>query len=200
MLDRSLFTKFIRRTPSPSAVFTPPILPLPTINGQPPVLLVFDYTEMAVDLAYERRFVAGGPLVCGTTRETTLYWVPRLTPVFAVTDGNIVYARKHSGGGHTIVVDHLNDWLTVYAGLEHMFVPHSDRMPRYDTPLKGGDMLGYVGSNKPGVVKPLHFELWKRNRQQAYDQIDPLRFMRRWRQVDWADSRLERELGPPRTG
>jgi hypothetical protein len=190
MFGRSLFSTLIRRTPSPSAVFTPPILPLPTINGESPVLLVFDFTDMAIDLAYQRNFVPGGPLVRSATRETPLYWVPRLTPVFAVTDGNIVYARKHSTGDHTIVVDHLNDWLTVYSGLEHMFVPHSDRMPRYDTPLKGGDMLGYVGSSKPGELKPLHFELWKRNRQHAYDQVDPIRFMRRWRQLDWADARL----------
>jgi hypothetical protein len=200
MTTRALFSTFIRRTPSPSAVFTPPMLPLPTINGQPPVLLVFDYTEMAVDLAYERQFAPGGPLVRGATRDSTHYWVPRLTPVFTVTDGSIVYARKHASGDHTIIVDHQNDWLTVYAGLEHMFVPHSDRMPRYETPLKCGDMLGYVGSNKPNVVKPLHFELWKRNRQHAYDQVDPLRFMRRWRQVDWSDARLERQLGPSHTG
>src|SRR6185295_14300399 len=145
MLDRKLFETLARRHPSPAPVATPPVLPLPTINTQPPVLLVFDYTEMAIDLAYERHFIPGGPLVRGTTRESTLYWIPRLTPVFVVSDGSIVYARKHSGGDHTIVVDHHNDWLTVYAGLEHMFVPHSERMPRYETPLEAGTMLGYAG-------------------------------------------------------
>jgi hypothetical protein len=127
----------------------------------------------------------------------THYVVPRLPPVFVVTDGSIVYARKQPRGDNTIVVDHGNDWLTVYAGLEHMFVPHSDRMPRYDTPLKGGNMLGYVGSSKE--FKPLHFELWKRSHRHTYDQVDPIRFMRRWRQIDWSDTRLERELGPPHT-
>ena len=193
MLARTLFQTFARRKPSP--VFTPPTLPLPTINGQPPVLLVFDYTELSIDLAFERHFVPGGPLVRSATPESQHYFVPRLTPVFVVTDGSIVYAREQESGDHTIVVDHGNDWLTVYAGLEHMFVAHSDRMPRYETPLKGGDMLGYVGSSKE--FKPLHFELWKRNRLHAYDQVDPIRFMRRWRQIEWADARLERQLGPP---
>jgi hypothetical protein len=52
------------------------------------VLLVFDHTEMAIDLAYERHYLPGGPVVHAATRETTLYWIPRLTPVFVVSDGN----------------------------------------------------------------------------------------------------------------
>ena len=191
MLVRTLFNAVARRRPSAAPVVPPAMLPLPTINGQPPVLLVFDYTEMAVDLAYERDFVPGGPVVRGATRETNDYFIPRLTPVFVVTDGSIVYARKHAAGDHTIVVDHHNDWLTVYSGIRHMFVPHSDRMPRYETPLKAGDMLGFVGSRD---FKPLHFELWRRNRDHTYDQIDPLLFMRRWRQIDWSDARLQRQL------
>ena len=193
MLDRQLFTSLVRRQPGPEPVRKPPVFPLPAINDQPPVLLVFDHTEMAIDLAYERHHVSGGPVVRPATRETTLYWVPRLTPVFVVSDGNVVYARQHPTGGHTIIVDHRNGWLTLYRGLEHMFVPSSDRRPRRELELSSGDILGYLGASKPGRFQPLHFELWRCNRLQDYDQVDPIRYMRRWHQLQWKDSSLEQK-------
>jgi hypothetical protein len=165
------------------------VIPLPLINDQPPVLLVFDPTDMAIDLAYERHYVPGGPCVRAATRETTLYEIPRLTPVFAVSRGTVVSARKQSEG-HTIIIDHDNGWLTLYGGIQHMFVPPTDRPPRRELKLEAGDILGYVGASKLGRLRPLRFELWRHNRIQGFDQVDPIRFIRRWYQVAWRDSKL----------
>ena len=66
MFDRPLFTTLPRRSrhhlysaaPLPQE---PPVAPLPIINDQPPLLLVFDPTDLGIELAYERHFVPGGP-------------------------------------------------------------------------------------------------------------------------------------------
>jgi hypothetical protein len=197
MFDRQLFASLAHhhRQPSPPPN-TPPVAPLPVLNDQPPVLLVFDHTDLGVDLAYEKRFVPGGPVVHGATRDTTRYWVPRLMPVFAVSAGTVVFARRQSQG-FTIIVDHGNDWLTVYSRLEHMFVPDTERNPRREVRVAGGDILGYLGASRDGPLKPLRFELWRCNRLQDYDQIDPIRYMRRWRQIDWSDASLARTHPPP---
>ncbi len=190
MFDRQLFTSLARRPQQTTDLRKPPVFPLPVINDQPPVLLVFDSADPTVELAYERRYLPSGPLVRSSTRDSTLYWIPKLTPVFAVSDGTVVYARRHSDG-YGIVVDHENGWLTVYTGLEHMFVHPSDRKPHRQTRLGGGDMLGYLGASRVGPLRPLHFELWRCNRLQDYEAVDPIRFMRRWRQLGWNDARAE---------
>ncbi len=199
MFDRQLFTTLARRHRQRSSPlpWAPPVAPLPVLDDQPPVLLVFDHADLGVELAYEKRFVPGGPVVHSATRDTTLYWVPRLTPVFVVSAGTVVFARRQSEG-FTIIVDHGNDWLTAYSRLEHIFVPDTSRKPRPEVKLAAGDILGYLGATKDGPLRPLRFELWRCNRFQDYDQIDPLRYMRRWRQIDWADAQLARTHPPPK--
>ena len=41
--------------------------------------------------------------------------------------------------------------------------------------------------------RPLHFELWRLNHEQDYNQVDPIRHMRRWREIGWKDAKLERQ-------
>ena len=42
-------------------------------------------------------------------------------------------------------------------------------------------------------LRTLHFELWRCNRLDEYDPVDPIRYMRRWRQVGWHDSHIKNE-------
>ena len=46
------------------------------------------HTDLAIELAYERFPRPGGNRIRATTRSTTLYLIPKLTPVFAVSEGS----------------------------------------------------------------------------------------------------------------
>lgn len=188
MLDLKLFTalnsKHPANDPTPSL---PPVLPLPTFNGQPPVLLVFDSAKLAVGVAYERYPVTGSAFVRASTRETTLYCIPELTPVFAVCDGAVIEARKQHDGDHRVVIDHGNNWVTTYGGLEHMFVPATEPGSRRVKQVLTGDIIGYLGPTRAGPLRPLDFELWRVERAPNYEQIDPIRHMRRWYRLAWKD-------------
>jgi hypothetical protein len=122
MFDRKLFESLVRRSPTADTTpRKPPVFPLPILNNQLPVVLVTDPADLAIDVAYERSYLIGGPRVRSATRDSTLYWIPKLTPVFNVSDGVVVHARQQAQG-YAIAIDHLNGWLTTYTGLDHMSV------------------------------------------------------------------------------
>ena len=84
MFDRTLFTD------SHSNKRSSPVFPLPILDGRAPLLLVFDHTELGIEVAYERHPEPGGALVRSADRATTRYCIPCATPVLAVSDGQIV--------------------------------------------------------------------------------------------------------------
>ena len=182
MFDRTLFKSFARRK-GPTLAHSSPVFPLPVVDERAPILLVFDPEDLAIEMAYERRPRADGTRVRTTLRNTQLYFVPPLTPVLAVNDGLVVYARKHDDG-HAIIIDHCNGWLSVYHRLEHMFVTPSDRRPGGGIKVHAGDVLGYLAASGEGPLLPLRFELYRRTLDD-YDPVDPLRFIRRWRALSW---------------
>lgn len=186
MLDRHLFDAIERRS-SATGIASPPIFPLPLLNGQAPVLLVFDPQDPGVEIAYERTVSADGALVRSATRESTLYCIPSMLPVFVVAAGKILYAREHVDG-FAVLIEHANGWASYYRRLEHMFVTPTERTRR-ETKVGRGDILGYVGPTRAGPLQPLRFELWRCNQEQEFDPIDPIRFMRRWRLEPWTDAR-----------
>lgn len=188
MFDRTLFKSFARRS-IPTLVHSPPVFPLPVVDERSPILLVFDPCDLAIEMAYERRPRPEGTRVRSTLRDTQLYFTPPLTPVLAVNDGLIVYARKHEGG-HAIIIDHGNAWLSAYHRLEHMFVTPSDRRPGGGIRVHAGDVLGYLAASGPGPLLPLRFELYHRERGD-YEAVDPLRFIRGWRKLSWGGSSSE---------
>lgn len=186
MLDRRLLDALDRRRPT-SGAHEPPLFPLPVLNGQAPVLLVFDPHDPGVEIAYERNAVADGPLVRSATRESTLYTIPAMLPVFVVAAGRIIYAREHVDG-YAVLVEHANGWASYYQRIEHMFVTPTERSRR-ETNVARGDILGYVGPTRGAPLQPLRFELWRSNEEQDFELIDPIRFMRRWRLEPWTDAR-----------
>lgn len=125
------------------------------------------------------------PLVRATTRDTKLFCIPRPTPVFAIAGGSIAYAQRHGSGTHSIVIDHANGWLSVYSGLEQIFVRPSDRFPRHEAPVAAGDVIGFLGATVAEPLRPLRFELWRAHDTHGYEQIDPFLYMRHWRQREW---------------
>lgn len=169
MLDHSLFTHRRKHREHPG-----PVVPLPILGIQQPILLVFDQRDLAIELAYERRPIEGGTRVRSATRTSTLYWIPRLTPVFAISDGIVIYARHHLAG-HSVMIDH-GDWLSVYHRIGDLFLTPTERQREGHTRVATGDVLGYLAD------EPLRFELFEHDLGH-YDPIDPLRYMRRWRHL-----------------
>lgn len=186
MFDRHLFTSRARESDATFAR-SPPAFPLPVLNGQPPVVLVFDPEDPSVEIAYERSHQEG-PLVRSASRESALYFIPSLTPVFVVSEGKIVYAREHTDG-YAIMIEHRDGWASYYRRLEHMFVAPTERGSR-EAQVGSGDMLGYVGSRRP-ALRPLRFELWRCHEGDEYQPVDPIRYLHRWRLMRWSSSRIK---------
>lgn len=178
MFDRTLFTD------SHSTQRSSPVFPLPILDGRAPLLLVFDHTELGIEVAYERHPDPGGTLVRSADRATTRYHIPCVTPVLAVSDGQIVDTVEEDGVAG-IVVDHGNRWFTDYIGLSKLTIPPTRRRDPA-VHVRAGDVLGYLlpSPSRDGPFYPLLFELWRLDHG-TYHKIDPLRFMRRWRRVEW---------------
>jgi lipoprotein NlpD len=74
--------------------------------------------------------------------------------VVASRSGRVVfYHNNFKGFGKTIIVEHADDFMTVYAGLQDVFIKVGDRITR-------GAVIAKVGS-PPGKNIYLHFEVRK---------------------------------------
>ncbi len=74
-------------------------------------------------------------------------------PVWAVDDGVVVYSGwSYSGYGNLIVIDHGNDWQSLYAHLNDVYVACG-------TSLYQGAIIGTMGSTGNSSGPHLHFEL-----------------------------------------
>ncbi len=175
----------------------PPVVPLPLLNDQAPVLLIFDPSDPAIELAYERAPLVGGTRIRSASRDTQEYWIPRCTPVFAAGDGTVIYARKQSDG-HAILIDHGNDWISSYSRLAHMYLMPTDNSPPKRT-VEAGEIIGYIGMPRGTPLSPLRFELWRCNESDEYEPVDPTLFIRRWRYLGWRDAQLARMLNDARS-
>jgi murein DD-endopeptidase MepM/ murein hydrolase activator NlpD len=84
------------------------------------------------------------------------------SPVRAARSGRIAVATDNlSGFGKTVIIDHLDGYLTIYAGLEDMSVqPGAD--------IRQGIVLGHLGENA------LHFEIRYGNKPRNAAALLPL--------------------------
>lgn len=75
------------------------------------------------------------------------------TPVFAVTEGIVSFAKYDTTFGNYIILKHRNaDATSVYAHLDSMSVKYGDK-------IKKGDIIGYVGQTGLATGPHLHFEI-----------------------------------------
>ena len=88
-------------------------------------------------------------------------------PVWAASDGEVVYVGNELGGsGNMVVIKHSGDKSTSYAHLSRATVDKYDR-------VKQGDIIGYVGSTGNVKDAQLHFAI-----RQGTDPVDPMKFMK----------------------
>lgn len=147
-----------------------PVWPLPAIDGKAPTIVERRQKMPGVHIAYESSIL-------------------RLTPVFAVASGRIIYASKQDHG-HTIIVDHCNGWATYYTNLEHMFAAPRTSAAVSRAKVKSGDVLGYVDTKQRAGEQCLYFELWRRV-DGHFEPDDVEQHLSSWAMLPWTVETLK---------
>ncbi|MCD6272847.1 MAG: peptidoglycan DD-metalloendopeptidase family protein [Deltaproteobacteria bacterium] len=91
--------------------------------------------------------------------------IERGEPVRAVYNGTTIYAKWFKGYGNMIIIDHGENYYTVYAHAEEIFITKGDIVEEGDVVATVGDTGSMIGSN-------LHFEIRHHGKP-----IDPLEWI-----------------------
>jgi murein DD-endopeptidase MepM/ murein hydrolase activator NlpD len=86
-------------------------------------------------------------------------------PVRVTADGKVVFTGRKSGYGNCIIVQHKNDFQTLYGHLSHINVGDGQQ-------VKTGDVIGKVGSTGRTTGPHLHYEVRKNGKP-----INPVKFL-----------------------
>jgi len=86
-------------------------------------------------------------------------------PVHVTADGNVVFTGRKGGYGNCIIVQHKNDFETLYGHLSHIDVKEGQS-------VKTGDVIGKVGSTGRSTGTHLHYEVRKNGKP-----INPVKFL-----------------------
>lgn len=76
------------------------------------------------------------------------------TPIIASKDGRVIFTGTRGGYGKTVMLEHEDDFVTLYAHLNGIKVANGDV-------VKQGDVIGYMGSTGKSTGPHLHFEIQK---------------------------------------
>ncbi len=94
---------------------------------------------------------------------------PMRTPIFAATDGQVIYSGWNRGGyGNMIILDHGGGLFTRYGHATKLLVNAGDT-------VKQGDTIALVGSTGRSTGPHLHFEVLKGD---IYHRVNPLDFVK----------------------
>ena len=77
---------------------------------------------------------------------------PQGTEIYAAADGVVETARKHQGYGNKIIIDHGNEYETLYAHLHTMNAEPGDKVEK-------GDVIGGMGTTGRSTGVHLHYEV-----------------------------------------
>ena len=86
-------------------------------------------------------------------------------PVHVTADGKVVFTGRKSGYGNCIIVQHKNDFQTLYGHLSRINVDDGQQ-------VKTGDIIGKVGSTGRTTGPHLHYEVRKNGKP-----INPVKFL-----------------------
>lgn len=81
------------------------------------------------------------------------YAAPRGTPVKAAGDGKVIFVGRKGGYGNTIILQHGNQYRTLYAHLSRF-----NKRTKKHRQVKQGDIIGYVGTTGLSTGPHLHYE------------------------------------------
>jgi murein DD-endopeptidase MepM/ murein hydrolase activator NlpD len=73
-------------------------------------------------------------------------------PIAALADGVVVWADERSGYGNTVIIDHGNQFATLYAHQSQIVAKVGDT-------VSGGQVIGFIGSTGLSSGPHLHFEV-----------------------------------------
>jgi septal ring factor EnvC (AmiA/AmiB activator) len=88
-------------------------------------------------------------------------------PIRAVFDGQILYATWFKGYGNMIIIDHGENYYTVYAHAEELFASKGDTIDK-------GDVVATVGDSGSMIGPSLHFEIRHHGKP-----VDPLEWIKK---------------------
>jgi murein DD-endopeptidase MepM/ murein hydrolase activator NlpD len=86
-------------------------------------------------------------------------------PVHVTADGKVVFTGRKGGYGNCIIVQHKNDFQTLYGHLSHINVEEGQS-------VSTGDVIGKVGSTGRSTGTHLHYEVRKNGKP-----INPVKFL-----------------------
>ena len=93
------------------------------------------------------------------------------TPIIAPAEGEIIFAGRLYGYGKTIIIQHGNNIVTVYAHLNEINTS-------IGTEISKGDIIGKLGSTGRSTGNHLHYEIRVNN-----TPIDPEKFTKLSKQI-----------------
>ena len=88
-------------------------------------------------------------------------------PVRAVYDGQVLYASWFKGYGNMIIIDHKNNYYTVYAHAQDLFASKGDT-------VEMGEVVATVGDSGSMIGPSLHFEVRHHGKP-----LDPLEWIKK---------------------
>jgi murein DD-endopeptidase MepM/ murein hydrolase activator NlpD len=86
-------------------------------------------------------------------------------PVHVTADGKVVFTGRKGGYGNCIIIQHKNDFQTLYGHLSHINVEEGQS-------VSTGDVIGKVGSTGRSTGTHLHYEVRKNGKP-----INPVKFL-----------------------
>ena len=88
-------------------------------------------------------------------------------PIHAVYDGRVLYADWFKGYGNMIIIDHGNNYYTIYAHAQELFASKGDSVEK-------GEVVATVGDSGSMIGPSLHFEV-----RHHGTPVDPLKWIKK---------------------
>mgnify|MGYP001583466374 CR=1 FL=1 len=76
------------------------------------------------------------------------------TPIYAVADGRVIFAKRFAGYGNLIVLKHDKNYFSAYAHASNLMVSQGGK-------VRQGQQIGAVGMTGRSTGPHLHFEIHK---------------------------------------
>jgi lipoprotein NlpD len=90
---------------------------------------------------------------------------PEGTPIYAAAAGKVIFSGVRGGYGQVIIIQHPDDWFTIYAH-------NSKNLAAQGANVKQGDKIALSGKTGRATGPHLHFEI-----RQGVKPLDPLKFL-----------------------